>query len=202
MIELLLPTKDKIGIGHLFKKREFFPKLYQNDFKGMLVVNANPDVKGSNENWEANYLYIYSERKIISPTQGKYYVAHCVNPSLNRKPFKYISNENIGLIKVDVDGEIITTTYSIFETSYEIKFTTDLKLINDGVEKVDDMWLESYVREQNELNYKPQEPVSNELIQFMRPYFLQLVFDVQDTLSKPDNAGFDLDKWIKDNIRQ
>jgi hypothetical protein len=203
MIEVLLPTNKEAGLGHVYKKRHFFPKVFQNDFKGMLVINKNSDVTMSNDNWEAQFIYVHCDRPTTQPLFNHYYIAECNNSFFDGKVFKFIRmGEGYGTILVNINDEEILTTYTIFDKAYHIKFTTDPKLINDGVEKMDDMWVENYIREQNEINYKPQEPVSNEIIQFMRPYFLQLVFDVQDTLNKPDNVGFDLDNWIKDNIKQ
>lgn len=206
MIEILKPTQDKLGLGHLYKKRDFYPQVYGSDFKGMLVINQNPCINGSNDQWEAQHLYVCREKFVTSPTQGRYYVAKCTNEVLNNNIFQFVSYYNdLGLINIIIDGKDLISTIHIFNNCFEVAFTTDEKLINDGVEKVDDLFLECYVREQNEINFKQQEPVSDRVREQIRPYMLQLVHDVADYIENINVADspceFNLDKWMADNIK-
>lgn len=206
MIEILKPTQDKLGLGHLYKKRDFYPVVYEGDFKGQLVINQNPCIKGSNDQWEAQHLYVCREKFVTSPTQGRYYVAKCTNEVLNNNIFQFVSYYNdLGLINICINGEILISTIHIFNNCFEVAFTTDEKLINDEVEKIDEMYLEYYVKVQNEINYKPQEPVSDRVREQIRPYMLQLVHDVAEYIENVDVEGspceFNLDKWMADNIK-
>jgi len=205
MIEILKPTQDNLGLGHLYKKRDFYPQVFEGDFKGMLAINTNPDMENS-ENWEAQHLYVCSERFVTSPTQGKYYVAKCANKELNEKIFQFVSYKNdMGLVNLCVEGKNLVSTIHIFNTCFEIKYSTDQKLINDGVERVDDYALYQYVKEFNEIAYKPQEPVSNAVKELMRPYMLQLMHDVSEYVESVcatgSGNGIDLDEWMKNNIK-
>lgn len=206
MIEILKPSTEKLGLGHIYKKRDFYPVVFDGDFKGMLVINVNPCVCGSNANFEAQHLYVCRDKFITSPTQGRDYIAACTNEKLNNKIFQFVSYKNdMGLINICVEGENLVSTIHIFNTCYEVQYTTDEKLINDGVEKVDDLFLECYVREQNDINRKPQEPVSDWVKQQIRPYMLQLIHDVSEYVERVcatgEGSGFDLDDWMKTNIK-
>ena len=209
MFQLLLPTNDRVNIGHIFKRIK--EDDFTDEFIGMLFVCVNPLVNGSNETFEAEYLYNCSSMTSDKPKQGAYYISTEPNEELHNVPFCYLcespdrNSEHLCYVLVNDEKKLINK--KIFKTANEIHSTTDINLIKNGVVRLSDNYISDFVERQNKIvtlfdipEFGTLQPLNISFKEMIRPYMLKLVHDCTSAINKADSTGFELDEWMDKNL--
>lgn len=118
MLALLPTTKPSNLLIDKDLSTSGFPKiLFAKEYNFDLFDEAK-NVKHTNR----QMLLWLNSKKIETPKQGAIYISYCANQTINKQPFTYLcdSPDGEGLVCIEIDNRLITTTITVFKDAYEI----------------------------------------------------------------------------------
>ena len=170
------------------------------------------DADDSTDGMQEQHLYITTDEEI---KEGDCRI-HLGEGTICKPPHKLVHGENtfkgkVGWKKIiaTTDPKLIADGVAEIEQSFIEKYCKAGGIDRVMVEVEEIIVQDAFKRRPDYNTYRPKtdsnncitiHPVEENIYNVNKQVFLKLVHDVGDSLSQKDSIGFNLDKWIKENL--